>query len=113
MSPPGRLPRLPCMAPTQKKRGVVLGAGYPGTACAVRLARKDAQAEVVLVDARPYFVERIRLHEDVAGPTVRRRVSLAEHVGDRVSVVTGIVEGIDLGRRRVHVGGRAEAFDEL
>lgn len=66
-----------------------------------------------MVDARPYFVERIRLHEDAAGPSVRRRIPLQEHVGDRVRVVTGVVEGIDLDARRVHVGGRPEAFDEL
>jgi NADH dehydrogenase len=96
-----------------KNRVVVVGAGYAGTACAVRLARKSPEAEVVLVDARPYFVERIRLHEDVAGPTVRKRIPLQEHVGGGVQVVTGMVEGIDLENRRVFVGGRCEAFDEL
>lgn len=111
MSRRGRLPRLPGMKRNQ--RVVIVGAGYAGTACAVRLARKRPETEVVLVDARAYFVERIRLHEDVAGPTLRRRVPLQRHVGDRVRVVRGLVDGIDLDARRVHVGGRAEAFDEL
>src|SRR5262249_47398219 len=106
MSRGRRLSRLPVMK--AKQRVLVLGGGYAGTACAVRLARKSPETEVVLVDARPYFVERVRLHEDTAGPTVRRRVPLQEHVGDRVSVITGFVEGIDLDARRVHVGGRSE-----
>jgi NADH:ubiquinone reductase (H+-translocating) len=96
-----------------KRRIVVVGAGYGGTACAVRLARKSPEDEVVLVNSVPYFVERIRLHEDVAGPSLRPRIPLESHVGDRVRVVVGWVEGIDLDARRVHVGGRAEAFDEL
>lgn len=96
-----------------KRRIVVVGAGYAGTACAVRLARKSPTDEVVLVNASSTFVERIRLHEDVAGPAMRTRVPLERHVGDRVKVIVGWVDGIELARRRVHVGGRAEAFDEL
>lgn len=62
-----------------KRRIVVVGAGYGGTACAVRLARKSLSDEVVLVNPVPYFVERIRLHEDVAGPSLHRRVPLDRH----------------------------------
>jgi NADH:ubiquinone reductase (H+-translocating) len=96
-----------------KRRIVIVGAGYAGTACAVRLARKSPDDEVVLVNPVPYFVERIRLHEDVAAPSVRTRIPLEPHVGDRVRVIVVYVEGIDLERRRLQVGGRAEAFDEL
>ena len=96
-----------------KRRIVVVGAGYGGTACAVRLARKSPNDEVVLVNSVPHFVERIRLHEDIAGPSVRARIPLEGHVGPDVKVVVGWVEGIDLDGRRIFVGGRSEAFDEL
>jgi NADH dehydrogenase len=66
---------------------VCVGAGYAGVSCAVRLARRTrgTGTSVALVDPRPYFVERIRLHEDVAGEV----------------------------RRRARIRGRDEAFDEI
>lgn len=98
-----------------KKRVLVVGAGYAGVACAARLARKSrgTGTSVVLVDPRPYFVERIRLHEDVAGD-VRARAPLARRLeGTGVSIVTGVVEGVDLRARRARVAGRDEPFDAL
>jgi NADH dehydrogenase FAD-containing subunit len=99
----------------EKKRILVAGAGYAGVACAVRLARKvrGTGASVALADPRPYFVERVRLHEDVAGD-VRRRAPLRDHVGAHgVEVIDGRVEGVDLVARRARIRGRDEAFDEL
>ncbi len=99
----------------QKKRILVVGAGYAGVSCAVRLARKTrgTGTSVVLVDPRPHFVERIRLHEDVAGE-VRRRVPLRDHVGAHgVTVIEGRADGVDLERRRARIGAYDEAFDEL
>jgi NADH dehydrogenase FAD-containing subunit len=56
-------------------RVVVVGGGYAGVMAANRLAGRGAGAlDVVLVNDRPEFVERIRLHEHAAGgrglPTV-------------------------------------------
>ena len=48
-----------------KANVVVLGGGYAGVAAARRLARGGAR--VTLVDRKPRFVERIRLHQVAAG----------------------------------------------
>jgi NADH:quinone reductase (non-electrogenic) len=45
---------------------VVIGGGYAGVAAADRLARQPDVA-VTLINPRPTFVERIRLHQLVAG----------------------------------------------
>ena len=59
----------------RKRLVTIVGGGYAGALCAVRLARKTraADGEIVLVEARATFVERIRLHQDVAGAGPRRR----------------------------------------
>jgi len=98
-----------------KRRILIVGGGYAGAMCAARLGRKAAPgAEVVLVNARPWFVERVRLHQDVAGSGPPRR-SLASLVGaTRVRLLFGHVAGIDLASRRVRFDeGLSEAFDEL
>ncbi|TQM30088.1 NAD(P)/FAD-dependent oxidoreductase [Nocardia bhagyanarayanae] len=51
---------------------VVLGAGYAGLAAAKRLAGRAGDARVTVVDARAEFVERVRLHQQVAGQRIRR-----------------------------------------
>jgi NADH dehydrogenase FAD-containing subunit len=48
-------------------RVVVVGAGYAGTIAANRLAKKVKTAEITVVNPRPDFVERVRLHEQIAG----------------------------------------------
>lgn len=49
---------------------VVLGGGYAGLLAASRSASK--QTRVTLVDARPHFTHRIRLHEALVGRPIRR-----------------------------------------
>lgn len=46
-------------------RVVIVGAGYAGVNAAKRLARSDA--DVTIVNPRADFVERIRLHQYLAG----------------------------------------------
>ncbi|AKU17023.1 NAD(P)/FAD-dependent oxidoreductase [Luteipulveratus mongoliensis] len=46
---------------------VVVGAGYAGTLAANRLAKKAEDVEITVVNPRPEFVERVRLHQQVAG----------------------------------------------
>ncbi len=100
----------------------IVGGGYAGALCAVRLARKTraSDVDIVLVDARPWFVERIRLHQDVAGSGPRRRSIASLLEGTRVRLRVGLVRAIDLERRRLYLEGPAgdgaaaeQAFDEL
>lgn len=57
---------------TGQHRIVVLGAGYAGLAAARRLARRAKGTQITVVDARSYFVERVRLHQLAAGQQVPR-----------------------------------------
>ena len=50
----------------QKTHVVVIGGGYAGTMAANHL-RQRGDIEITLVNPRPVFVERIRLHQLVAG----------------------------------------------
>lgn len=100
------------------RRITIVGGGYAGALCAARLARKTRaeEAEVVLVTDRPYFVERIRLHEDTAGEPRKRRSYAELLAGTRVQVHLGRVAGADFDRRRLAFEGddRATmAFDDL
>ncbi len=74
---------------------VVIGAGYAGTGAANRLAKKVPTARITVVNPRPDFVERVRLHEHLAGtgtaaiplaemlvPTIATRVAGADKIGD-------------------------------
>jgi NADH dehydrogenase FAD-containing subunit len=102
MSQAPELPRHPGM------KVLVIGAGYAGLLCALRLARKTT-AEITLADARAHFVERVRLHQDVATGWRPRR-ALAELVsGTRIELRIGRISDVDLVARRAD----GEAFDEL
>lgn len=101
------------------KRVLVVGAGYAGTMCANRLVRRGARGpgklEVVLVDPRDHFVERVRLHQEAASGPIRR-VSLRERLPG-VTLRRGFVRSIDFDARRARIedGGEShdEAFDAL
>lgn len=75
---------------------VIVGAGYAGTMAANRLARRARGAEIVVVNPRPEFVERIRLHQVVAGSgTAAHPLTemLDESVTTRIAAVTKIADG--------------------
>ncbi|MCD0449263.1 FAD-dependent oxidoreductase [Actinocorallia sp. API 0066] len=88
---------------------VVVGAGYAGTIAANRAARKVKGAEVTVINPREEFVERVRLHERVAGgggaatplsamlrDGVRVRLGTVERIGDgEVTLQDGEVSGFD------------------
>ncbi|GAB23048.1 putative oxidoreductase [Gordonia polyisoprenivorans NBRC 16320 = JCM 10675] len=91
---------------SEQHRVVVVGGGYAGTMAANRLAA-ESSFDVVMVNARDHFVERIRLHQWAAGtatPTrdfetllsarVRRIVATAEHID-----APGRQVGLDSGDR--------------
>lgn len=99
------------------ERVMIVGGGYAGSLCATRIARRGrGRAEVVLVDPRPGFVERVRLHEEAATGALPSRPH-EERLGRDVRFVLGSVRGVDFDRRRVvieHAGGsRSEPFDRL
>ena len=54
---------------TRKQKILILGGGYAGMIAAARISRSGARAEVTLIDARTEMVQRIRLHETLAGGT--------------------------------------------
>ncbi len=77
-------------------RVVVVGAGYAGVLAANRLAAAGrSQVRVTVVNPRPDFVERVRLHEHAAGvSSAVRPLSglLHRDVGLRVATVGSIAE---------------------
>ena len=71
---------------------VVIGAGYAGTIAANRLVKK-VDAEVTVVNPRPGFVERVRLHEHIAG-SGSAVTPLTEMLDPRIRLVVGTVDKI-------------------
>src|SRR5437879_666647 len=84
----GLLPRHASMA----RRILVIGGGYAGALFANRLARKTRadETEIVLVNARPWFVERVRLHEMIGGRRPARRALATIIDGGRVRLKIGL-----------------------
>ncbi|QLY31731.1 FAD-dependent oxidoreductase [Nocardia huaxiensis] len=80
---------------------VILGAGYAGLAAAKRLGR--ANVVVTVVNPRAEFVERIRLHQHVAGTYDATR-PLEELLPAGAELRLGSAERIDAERRIVHLG---------
>ncbi|MFD3924036.1 NAD(P)/FAD-dependent oxidoreductase [Streptomyces sp. NPDC058595] len=104
-------PGGPSAGETGEKRVVVVGAGYAGLMCALRLA---PHAHVTLVDPADRFTERVRLHERAAGrPDVTHalgpflRPAGVTHAASRAAV-------LDPGAREVHTDdGRVLPYDRL
>ncbi|MFG1930792.1 NAD(P)/FAD-dependent oxidoreductase [Mycobacterium sp. NPDC048908] len=91
---------------------VVIGGGYAGTTAANHLGMRG-DVDVTLVNPRPKFVERIRLHQHVAGnydPTVDYGTLL----GANVDLVVDKATRIDTADRKVQLAsGRALDYDYL
>lgn len=95
-------------------RVVIIGAGYAGLSCALRLSgRAPRDTQITLVDAASHFVERIRLHEQAAGKRAPAQALAAMVRGTSVSCRTGWVERIDLAARTAWVDGEALTWDRL
>lgn len=90
---------------------IVAGAGYAGTLAANRLAKKAPGAEITVVNPRPDFVERVRLHQQIAG-TGRAATPLAEMLRDGIRTRQATVEKIGDGCV-VLDGGETLDFDYL
>lgn len=94
-------------------RIVIVGGGYAGVTCALRLARKAPDGTgITLVNATDRFVERIRLHELAAG---RRNPEqdLRQVLGPSVRLEVGRVTALAPGLHELEVDGRRIAWDRL
>ncbi|MEV6923449.1 FAD-dependent oxidoreductase [Dactylosporangium sp. NPDC051485] len=91
---------------------VVVGGGYAGVTAANRLAGRG-DVIVTLINPRPTFVERIRLHQLVAGSD-DAVVDYREVLGGRVGLVVDTVDRIDAAGRSVTLaGGDKVGYDYL
>ncbi len=89
---------------------VVIGGGYSGTLAANHL-RLRADVDITLVNPRPKFVERIRLHQLVAG-TSEATADYGQLLGSGVKLVVDSATRIDAAARRVELAsGRALDYD--
>ncbi len=94
------------MTATPKTHVVVVGGGYAGTLAANHL-RQRPDVEITVVNPRPVFVERIRLHQVVAD-TGAATVDYDSLLGDGIRLVVDSAERIAAGRRHVHLGSGIE-----
>lgn len=91
---------------------IVLGGGYAGVLAANHLLQRPG-LKVTLVNARPEFVERIRLHQLVAG-THDATADYDELLSDKVTLVVDTAERIDTAARRVELAsGNTLDYDYL
>ncbi|MEV0554124.1 FAD-dependent oxidoreductase [Streptomyces sp. NPDC050597] len=91
---------------------VVVGGGYGGVAAANSLARRDG-VSVTLVNPRPEFVSRIRLHQLVTGSDDAVE-GFGEVLGGNVRLVVDTATRIDSAGRRVSLaGGGTLSYDYL
>lgn len=97
---------------TRSTHVVVIGGGYAGVMAANRLTRRD-DVSVTLINPRPVFVERIRLHQLVGG-THDAVLDYWEVLAEGVRLVVDTVTGIDAAARTVTpAGGDPLRYDYL
>ncbi|WP_280438162.1 NAD(P)/FAD-dependent oxidoreductase [Nocardia carnea] len=96
----------------QRAHVVVIGGGYAGIAAANRLRRRT-DIEITLVNPRPEFVERIRLHQLAAG-TGSATAAYDSLLGADVRLVVDTAERIDTASRTVELStGTGLVYDYL
>lgn len=96
----------------RKAHVVVLGGGYAGTMAANHL-RLRTDVDITLVNPRPQFVERIRLHQLAAG-TGTATADYGTLLGEGVRLVVDTADHIDAAARRVLLAsGAALDYDYL
>lgn len=96
------------------KQVVIVGAGYGGLTCALRLARRARRhVEVTLVNATNRFVERIRLHQLAAAQRSPDHDLGRMLRGTGVRLHVGRATAIDLQRRTLRVGDDELRWDTL
>jgi NADH:quinone reductase (non-electrogenic) len=96
----------------QRTHIVVIGGGYAGTLAANHL-RLRADVDITLVNPRPKFVERIRLHQLVAGSGTAA-VDYGTLLGEGIRLIVDSAERIDTADRKlVLASGAVLDFDYL
>lgn len=91
---------------------IVVGGGYAGVLAANRLTQRD-DVTVTLINPRPVFVERIRLHQLVGGSSTAV-IDFEKILAPRVRLVVDSVTGIDAAGRSVALaGGGTLDYDHL
>ncbi len=85
----------------QRARVVVIGGGYAGVIAANHL-RQRPDVEITLVNPRPDFVERIRLHQLITGSD-DAKVDYAEILGPGIELVVDAATRIDTETRQVEL----------
>ena len=96
----------------QPTRVVIIGGGYAGTLAANHL-RLCPDIDITMVNPRPVFVERIRLHQLVAN-TATATVDYGALLGDGIRLVVDGADRIDTADRRVRLtSGAALDYDYL
>lgn len=96
----------------QRTRVMVIGGGYAGVIAANHL-RLRAGVDITLVNPRPDFVERIRLHQLVTGSDDATH-AYADILGDGIALVVDAATRIDTAARRVELfSGEALPYDYL
>ncbi|MFE7842422.1 NAD(P)/FAD-dependent oxidoreductase [Streptomyces sp. NPDC057474] len=91
---------------------VVIGGGYGGVTAANSLARRDG-VSVTVVNPRPEFVERIRLHQRVTGSDDATE-GFGRVMGENVRLVVDTATRIDAAERQVSMaGGGTISYDYL
>ena len=93
------------IAPTKV---VVIGGGYSGTLAANHL-RMRGDIDITLVNPRPKFVERIRLHQLVAG-THEATADYGSLLGDGIELVVDSATKIDTAARIVQFASGRQAL---
>ncbi|MEV6221980.1 FAD-dependent oxidoreductase [Nocardia fluminea] len=88
---------------------VVIGAGYAGTVAANRLNKKVPGARITVVNPRGDFIERVRLHEQIAGSGAAAR-PLTEILRDSIAVEIASVDKIGDGAVALD-DGRSLSFE--
>lgn len=91
---------------TPRTHVVVVGGGYAGTLAANHLRRRT-DVDVTLVNPRPVFVERIRLHQLVAD-TGAATADYGTLLGDGIRLIVDAVERIATADRRLLLQSGAE-----
>lgn len=106
------------MAGTGPHEVVVIVGGYAGLTAAARIGETASGVSLTLIDTKPEFVERIRLHEMAGGSTPRALPYEDFMTARHGRFVQAKVMSIDPGRRRVlietdHKGQSEVAYDAL
>jgi NADH:quinone reductase (non-electrogenic) len=91
---------------------VVVGGGYAGTLAANHL-RQRRDVDITLVNSRPVFVERIRLHQLVAD-TGTATADYDTLLGDGIRLIVDTVDHIAIAAQRILLSSGAElSYDYL